>query len=481
MTVQGSNLNRYRLYLLYDMNLTSRHGNMNSGDGRDQRNRGQQSLIYTPGSPSSPGTTLRFILTLFATHWTYTLPEKCRRATVPPIEFKRVEDHLHDRSVGSEFIRPVLRHGFQPFCLSRRSGRSQEIMYRLPEIKQDHSFLRVKEQDISKTAFPRQLLYGLMNSWLCPFGLIRMLQLNLMDLMNRVFHEFLGQVRHQGITKDPRSLLPQIRRGFFSRLALPLTKLMRKGEKFVWNEEREKSFEELKQRLVSAPILTLPSGSGGFQIYSDASKKGLGCVLMQHGKVIAYASRQLKPYEVNYPTHDLELAAVTEGVLEVIGKIMTPTSYIRLKQMWMADALSNESVMKAVSKWKKGLFVTLSVWISNSEYDYKSRAIIQNIDQADRVCVDDDRHFMHEIPVWKWNEISMDFVTGYNGLRGRHDAILAIVSERDPRFTSRFWKGLQKASGNQLKFSTELLHRDRQNSRQRTNQTLDDMLRSCAF
>nr|GEW30355.1 putative reverse transcriptase domain-containing protein [Tanacetum cinerariifolium] len=83
----------------------------------------------------------------------------------------------------------------------------------------------------------------------------------------------------------------------FSRLALPLTKLMRKGEKFVWNEEREKSFEELKQRLVSAPVLTLPSGSGGFQIYSDASKKGLGCVLMQHGKVIAYASRQLKPYE----------------------------------------------------------------------------------------------------------------------------------------------------------------------------------------
>nr|GFD35628.1 retrotransposon protein, putative, Ty3-gypsy subclass [Tanacetum cinerariifolium] len=75
-------------------------------------------------------------------------------------------------------------------------------------------------------------------------------------------------------------------------------------------KEQEKSFEELKQRLVSAPVLTLPSGSGGFQIYSDASKKGLGCVLMQRGKVITYASRQLKPYEVNYLTHDLELAAV---------------------------------------------------------------------------------------------------------------------------------------------------------------------------
>ena len=59
-----------------------------------------------------------------------------------------------------------------------------------------------------------------------------------------------------------------------------------------------------------APILTIPLGSGGFTIYSDASRKGLGYVLMQHGKVVAYASRQLKPYEQNYPTHDLELATV---------------------------------------------------------------------------------------------------------------------------------------------------------------------------
>ncbi|GJT45891.1 ribonuclease H-like domain-containing protein [Tanacetum coccineum] len=95
-----------------------------------------------------------------------------------------------------------------------------------------------------------------------------------------------------------RTVLQQKVYYYGSGEALPLTKLMRKGEKFVWNEEREKSFEELKQRLVSAPILTLPSGSGGFQIYSDASKKGLGYVLMQHGKVIAYASRQLKPYEL---------------------------------------------------------------------------------------------------------------------------------------------------------------------------------------
>lgn len=66
----------------------------------------------------------------------------------------------------------------------------------------------------------------------------------------------------------------------------------------------------MKTRLVTTPILTLPNGTEGFQIYSDASYKGLGCVLMQSGKVIAYASRQLRPHEKNYPTHDLELAIV---------------------------------------------------------------------------------------------------------------------------------------------------------------------------
>ncbi|XP_063949873.1 uncharacterized protein LOC135152720, partial [Daucus carota subsp. sativus] len=96
----------------------------------------------------------------------------------------------------------------------------------------------------------------------------------------------------------------------FSRIATPLTKLTRKNEKFIWNEKCEESFQELKKRLVSAPVLSLPDDQGNFVIYSDASYKGLGCVLMQHDKVIAYASRQLKPHEQKYPTHDLELAAI---------------------------------------------------------------------------------------------------------------------------------------------------------------------------
>lgn len=96
----------------------------------------------------------------------------------------------------------------------------------------------------------------------------------------------------------------------FSSIASPLTKLTRKNEPYVWSDKCEVSFQELKKRLTTAPVLTLPSGSGGFTIFTDASNIGLGCVLMQDGKVIAYGSRQLKDHEKNYATHDLELAAV---------------------------------------------------------------------------------------------------------------------------------------------------------------------------
>ncbi|GJU28034.1 putative reverse transcriptase domain-containing protein [Tanacetum coccineum] len=333
-----------------------------------------------------------------------------------PIELKELKDQLQEllergfiRPSVSPWGAPVLfvkkKDGSMRLCIDYRELNKITIRNRYPlpriddlfdqlqgakhfskiDLRSGYHQLRVKEQDISKTAFRTR--YGHYEFLVMPFGLTNAPAV-FMDLMNRVFHEFLDKfvivfiddilvfskskeeheehlrtvlqilrqeklyakfskcefwlskvaflghiVSAEGITMDPAKVeaitkwprptsVTEVRsflglagyyRRFvegFSRLALPLTKLMRKGEKFVWNEEREKSFEELKQRLVSSPILTLPSGSGGFQIYSDASKKGLGCVLMQHGKVIAYASRQLKPYEVNYPTYDLELAAV---------------------------------------------------------------------------------------------------------------------------------------------------------------------------
>ena len=96
----------------------------------------------------------------------------------------------------------------------------------------------------------------------------------------------------------------------FSKIAAPLTRLTRKEEPFLWSEACQQSFDELKRRLTSAPVLTLPSGQDGFAVYCDASRQGLGCVLMQNDKVIAYASRQLKKHEQNYPTYDLKLGAV---------------------------------------------------------------------------------------------------------------------------------------------------------------------------
>ncbi|KAH0650386.1 hypothetical protein KY284_030298 [Solanum tuberosum] len=95
----------------------------------------------------------------------------------------------------------------------------------------------------------------------------------------------------------------------FSSIASPLSALTQKKAKFIWTEMCEKSFQELKDRLTSALMLTLPEGTDCFVVYCDASRIGLGCVLIQNGKVIAYASRQLKVHEKNYPTHDLELAA----------------------------------------------------------------------------------------------------------------------------------------------------------------------------
>nr|GFB67509.1 retrotransposon protein, putative, Ty3-gypsy subclass [Tanacetum cinerariifolium] len=312
---------------------------------------------------------------------------------------------------------------------------------------------------------------------------------------------------------------------------------MRKGEKFVCNEEREKRFEELKQRLVSAPVLTLPFGSGGFQIYSDASKKGLGCVLMQHGKVIAYASRQLKPYEVNYPTHDLELAAVVFALkiwrhylygescdiftdhkslkyiftqrelnmrqrhwLELLKDYDTNIQYHPGKANVVADALSRKSGMVAGIKVEEEIIRDLERLDIEL---YGTRLVVPN-DATLREALLTEAHnspfsvkIEHQrasgllqqldIPVWKWDEISMDFVTGLPQTQRRHDSIWvvvdrltksahflpirkdysvsrlakifqqeivrlhdtpsAIVSDRDPRFASCFWKGLQKAWG----------------------------------
>nr|GFB57281.1 putative reverse transcriptase domain-containing protein [Tanacetum cinerariifolium] len=101
----------------------------------------------------------------------------------------------------------------------------------------------------------------------------------------------------------------------FSKIAKSMTKLTQKEIKFDWGEKEENAFQLIKQKLCSAPILALPEGSEDFVLYYYASHKGLGAVLTQREKMIAYASRQLKVHERNYTTHDLEFGSVVFALM----------------------------------------------------------------------------------------------------------------------------------------------------------------------
>ncbi|KAL4038284.1 hypothetical protein IC575_001898 [Cucumis melo] len=214
------------------------------------------------------------------------------------------------------------------------------------DLRSGYHQLRIKDSDVPKTAFRSR--YGHYEFIVMSFGLTNAPTV-FMDLMNIVFREFLDtfvivfiddiliysktETEHEehlhmvsflghvvskaGLSVDPAKIeavtnwpRPSTVSENFSHIATSLTQLTRKGALFVWSKACEDSFQNLKQKLVTALVLTLPGGSGNFVIYSDASMKGLGCVLMQQGKLVAYASRQLKSHEQNYPTHGLELAAV---------------------------------------------------------------------------------------------------------------------------------------------------------------------------
>jgi hypothetical protein len=100
----------------------------------------------------------------------------------------------------------------------------------------------------------------------------------------------------------------------FSKIARPMTTLLAKKVEFKWTPACQESFEMLKWKLTTAPVLVLPDVHKPFSVYYDASYTRLGCALMQEGRVVAYSSRQLKVHEKNYPTHDLELAVVVHAL-----------------------------------------------------------------------------------------------------------------------------------------------------------------------
>jgi hypothetical protein len=256
------------------------------------------------------------------------------------------------------------------------------------DLKSGYHQIRVKEEDIPKTAFrTRYGHYEIYPNLVMPFGVTNAPAI-FMDYMNRIFHPFLDKfvvvfindiliyskseeehkehlslvlqvlkekqlyanlgkcefwleevkflghvISKEGIAVDPSKVeavvawerpktATEIRsfvglagyyRRFiegFAKIVAPLTNLTRKNQIFAWTDDCERSFQLMKEKLTTSPVLVLPQPEEPYEVYCDASYQGLGGVLMQHKQVVAYASRQLKTHEKNYPTHNLELAAI---------------------------------------------------------------------------------------------------------------------------------------------------------------------------
>ncbi|GJZ34855.1 putative reverse transcriptase domain-containing protein, partial [Tanacetum coccineum] len=279
-----------------------------------------------------------------------------------PSEMKELSEQLQELS-DKGFIRPSSSPWGAPVLFVKKKDGSFRMcnttigssIYSKIDLRSGYHQLRVREQDIPKTAFRTR--YGHYEFQVMPFGLTNapadekehkehlkaILELLKKEQLYAKFSkcefwipkvQFLGHViDSRGIHVDPAKIesikdwaspkTPTEIRQFlglagyyrrfiegFSKIAKSMTKLTQKGIKFDWGEKEENAFQLIKQKLCSAPILALPEGSEDFVVYCDASHKGLGAVLMQREKVIAYASRQLKVHEKNYTTHDLELGSV---------------------------------------------------------------------------------------------------------------------------------------------------------------------------
>ncbi|GJS29815.1 putative reverse transcriptase domain-containing protein [Tanacetum coccineum] len=168
-------------------------------------------------------------------------------------------------------------------------------VYSKIDLRSGYHQLIVHKEDIPNMAFRTR--YGHYEFQVMPFGLTNVPAV-FMDLMNQI----------QGIHVD-LAKIESIKDWASPKTPTEIRQFLEECE-FEWGEKEEEAFQQLKQKLCSAPILSLPEGSENFMVYCDASHKGLGTVLMQKEKDIAYASWQLKIHEKNYTTHDLELGAV---------------------------------------------------------------------------------------------------------------------------------------------------------------------------
>ncbi|GKA80361.1 putative reverse transcriptase domain-containing protein [Tanacetum coccineum] len=331
------------------------------------------------------------------------------------------------------------------------------------------------------------------------------------------------QRQHSELDMVTMSLVRYYRRFIegFSKIAKPMTKLTQKKVNFVWGDKQEAAFQLIKQKLCCAPILALPEVSEDFIVYCDASIKGLGAVLIQREKVIAYASCQLKNHEKNYTTHDLELGAVVFALKSRDIIFMEPS--VRCSQITRTEArkpknIKNEDVRGMFIENSKDLEKlrteklephadgTLCIngrssdkmyqdmkklyWWPNMKADiatYVSKCLTcaklpKSSQCYDTIWVIVDRLTKSAIfvPMRKTNPMEKLSRMYLKEVVTRHGIPVSIICDHDPRFASNFWRSLQKALGTNLDMSTAY-HPQTDGQSKRTIQTLKNMLRACVI
>ncbi|GJY41377.1 putative reverse transcriptase domain-containing protein [Tanacetum coccineum] len=391
--------------------------------------------------------------------------------TTKKAEDKSKEKRLEDVPIGAPVLFVKKKDGSFRMCIGYRELNKLTVKkcYPLPRIddlfdqlqgssvyskidlRSGYHQLRVREEDIPKTAFITR--YGNYEFQVMLFGLTNAPAV-FMDLMNRVEaayeHEkhlklilellkkeqlyakfskckfWIPKVQFLGHVIDSQGLVGYYRRFIegFSKIAKPMTKLTQKKVKFEWSDKARTAFQLIKQKLCSALILALPEGSEDFIAYCDALIKGLGAMIMQREKLIAYASRQLKIHEKNYTTHDLELGALVFAL-----------------KIWRHYLYETKCTMFTDHK-------RLHIYPGSEGIEHETTPLAEHQKPSGLLV-------QPEIPQLKWDNITMDFVTKLPRTQSGNDTI---------------WK----AMGTQLDMSTTY-HPQTNGQSERTIQTLEDI------
>ncbi|XP_060182215.1 uncharacterized protein LOC132611867 [Lycium barbarum] len=274
----------------------------------------------------------------------------------------------------------------------------------------------------------------------------------------------------------------------FSIIESPLTKLLRKDFKFVWDEKCQESFEKLKSLLTQAPILTLPTEGKECVIYSDASHHCLGYVLMQEGKVVAWLEL-IKYYDYTIDYHPSKANMVADALSRKAFASLSLSHlplFLKLRAMNACLAFNSDGSIVASLQVKPVLLEKVK---EAQKLDEKLVKLIKEVQTGGKLDfkLREDGVLLYQNRLTKsahFLAIRMDYPLEplaelyVNEIVRLHGVPVSIVSDRDPRFTSRVWTSLQEALDPRFKFSTSF-HPQTDGQFERVIQILKDMLRAC--